>query len=70
MVGGEQLQDTIGGLEEAIGARVVERQALWACGATPGALEANRLEIGRLQRRLSYAAIRGHRSQLHRLPER
>lgn len=70
MVSGEQLQETIGALEEAIGARVVERQALRACGASAGALEANRVEIGRLQRQLSYAAIGCDRSQLHRLPKR
>ena len=61
MVSGEhQLQDRIRTLEEAIDALVVERQALRARGAGSGELEANRLEIGRLQRQLSYTAVGGH----------
>jgi hypothetical protein len=61
MVSGEQqLQDAISALEEAIGALVVERQALRARAAGSGELEANRLEIGRLQRQLSHTAIGGH----------
>jgi hypothetical protein len=57
MFSGEQLREAVSALQEAIGALVAERQALRACGASPGELEANRLEIVRRQRQLSYAAI-------------
>jgi hypothetical protein len=48
-------------LQETIGALVAERQALRSAGAGRAALEANRLELGRRQRQLAYAAIGRHR---------
>jgi hypothetical protein len=60
MFSGEQLREAVSALQEAIGALVAERQALRACGASPGELEANRLEIVRRQRQLSYATIGSH----------
>jgi hypothetical protein len=59
MFSGEQLPDAIRAHQEALGAIVSERQALRARGASPDELEANRLEIGRRQRQLSYAAMGG-----------
>ena len=47
-------------LQETIGALVAERQALRSTGAGRAALEANRLELGRRQRQLAYAAIGRH----------
>jgi hypothetical protein len=59
MFSGEQIPDAIRAHQEALGGLVSERQALRARGASPDELEANRLEIGRCQRQLSYAAIEG-----------
>jgi hypothetical protein len=47
MFSGEQLQDAARAHQQALGGIVSERQALRARGASPGELEANRLEIGR-----------------------
>jgi hypothetical protein len=44
-------------LEAAIDALVAERQALCSAGASRATLEANRLELGRYQRRLASARI-------------
>jgi hypothetical protein len=47
-------------LHEWLGRLVAERQALRAAAADATALERNRLEIARLQQRLSAALIREH----------
>ena len=50
--------ETVETLSERIGAFVTERQALRASKAEREALERNRLEIARLQQRLSVALIK------------
>lgn len=50
--------DSVESLSEQITRLVSERQALRAAGADAAALEQNRLEIARLQQRLSAALIR------------
>jgi hypothetical protein len=51
------LHETVESLSEQITKLVSERQALRAAGADAAALEQNRLEIARLQQRLSAALI-------------
>jgi hypothetical protein len=51
-------RDSIQGLTERISRLVGERQALRAATANAADLERNRLEIARLQQRLSEALIR------------
>lgn len=55
----EQARD----LQEAIHVLVAERQAMRACGVDRAQLERNRLELVRLQWRLSQAFIRRHLRQ-------
>jgi regulator of replication initiation timing len=50
-------EDTVESLSEQITRLVSERQALRAAAADAAALEQNRLEIARLQQRLSAALI-------------
>jgi regulator of replication initiation timing len=56
-----QIADSVEALSERIAALVSERQALRATAAAAVALEQNRLEIARLQQRLSVALIQRHR---------
>jgi hypothetical protein len=53
--------ETVETLSERIGAFVSERQRLRAIDAERHALESNRLEIARLQQRLSVALIQRYR---------
>jgi hypothetical protein len=57
MSDGEHSEDVIHGLQKAINALAVERQDLRRRGAGRDKLEANRLELARCQRQLSYALI-------------
>jgi len=54
---GDPLERATLELQDEIEALVAKRQALRSAGADRAALEANRLELGRLQRQLSYAAL-------------
>jgi len=54
------LAETVEALNERIAALVQERQALRAVSADVAELERNRIEIARLQQRLSLALIDRH----------
>ncbi len=59
-----RLEGAIHALEKTIAALVEERQRLRDRGAGRPALEANRLDLGRRQRELSYALIGCHLPRL------
>ena len=56
----ELITDNVEGILASLADLVARRQALREAGADPALLEANRLEIARLQRQLSDALIKKH----------